>query len=146
MEESEKVFDQIYPEQLELKVENHGSYASFLNLDIRLVNNQFVYKLYDKRDAFPFFIVRMPHMCSNIPSKIFYSALMGEFLRIARSTLKIEDFIPKASDLILRLLRQGGNEHTMKKQLLKITRRHPESFKQFHTRNVDLVNYCFVSN
>ena len=59
-------------------------------------------KLYDKRDDFPFFIVRMPHMSSNIPQSIFYSALVGEFLRIGRSTLRFEDFLPKAKELLDR--------------------------------------------
>ena len=138
-----RVYNDIYPEELELKVEHQGSSASFLNLDLSIVNKQFIYKLFDKRDAFPFFIVRMPHMSSNIPSKIFYSALMGEFLRIARSTLRVEDFIPKASDLVVRMKTQGGNEKVMQKQLMKIINRHPDSFTQFHTRNVTLINSCF---
>ena len=50
-----KVFKDIYPDELELKVEHEGNSASFLNLDIRIENNQFVYKLYDKRDAISFF-------------------------------------------------------------------------------------------
>ena len=46
-------------------------------------------------------------LSSNIPKKIFYSALVGEFLRIARATLHLSDFIPKATDLIKRMLNQG---------------------------------------
>ena len=87
------VFKDIYPEELELKLEHSGLYASFLNLDITIVDGIFVYKLYDKGDNFPFYIVRMPHMSSNIPQSIFYSALVGEFLRIARSTLHILSLI-----------------------------------------------------
>ena len=63
----------------------------------------FVYKLYDKRDAFPFSIVRMPYTSSNIPENIFYSAMVGEFLRIAGSTLLYEDFLPRVIELIQRL-------------------------------------------
>ena len=91
-----KVFKDIYPEELELKLEHSGQYASFLNLDITIEDGIFNYKLYDKRDAFPFHIVRMPHINSNIPRGIFYSALVGEFLRIARSTLQLRHFLPKA--------------------------------------------------
>ena len=81
---------EIYPSDLELKEEHSGIHATFLNLDISISNRRFVYKLFDKRDSFPFFIVRMPHMDSNIPKSIFYSSLVGEFLRIGRSTcLKI---------------------------------------------------------
>ena len=115
-----KVFKDIYPDELELKVEHEGNSASFLNLDIHIQNNQFVYKLYDKGDAFPFSIVRMPYLCSNIPKKIFYSALVGEFLRIARATLYLSDFEPKAIDLVKRMLNQGGDRTSIEKYLLKI--------------------------
>ena len=94
-----KVYKNIYPEELELKLEHSGSHATFLNLDITIKDGIFIYKLFDKRDAFPFSIVRMPHMDSNIPESIFYSALIGEFLRIARSTLLLEDFRNKAREL-----------------------------------------------
>ena len=137
------MFQEIYPDDLELKTEHQGTSASFLNLDINISDNCFVYKLFDKRDAFPFVIVRMPYMCSNIPNKIFYSALVGEFLRIARSTLKVADFIPKASLLISRLLKQGGDAFKMKRKLAKMIDKHPKSFQQFHMPKDQLINVCF---
>ena len=133
------VFKDIYPDELELKVEHEGSSGSFLHLDIRVEEGQFVYKLYDKRDAFPFSIVRMPYLSSNIPKKIFYSALVGEFLRIARATLQISDFEPKAIDLIKRMLNQGADQKCVERYLLKIIRRHPESFTHFKTNPLEMV-------
>ena len=54
---------EIYPPELELKKENsEDDHATFLNLDIKIEDRRFIYKLYDKRDDFPFFIVRMPHI------------------------------------------------------------------------------------
>ena len=52
---------EIYPKELEIKLEHQGTYASFLNLDNIIVYGKLVYKLYDKRDSFPFF-VRTPHI------------------------------------------------------------------------------------
>ena len=78
------------PPELELKEEHAGHHANCLCLEIKIEGKKFIYKLYAKRDNFPFNIVRMPHMASNIPKAIFYSALVGEFLRIGRSTLKFE--------------------------------------------------------
>ena len=140
-----RVFKDIYPNELELKVEHEGDSASFLNLDIRVEENQFAYKLYDKRDAFPFSIVRMPYLYSIIPTKIFYSALIGEFLRIARATLYLSDFEPKAIDLGKRIVNQGGDRKCVEKYILKIIRRHPDSFSQFSIRPVDLVQKCFLA-
>ena len=58
-----------------LKCEHHGMHATFLDLDIKISDGVFVYKLYDKRDDFPFFVVRMPDRSSNIPSYIFYGTI-----------------------------------------------------------------------
>ena len=140
-----RVFKDIYPNELQLKVEHEGDSASFLNLDIRVEENQFVYKLYDKRDAFPFSIVRMPYLSSNIPKKIFYSALIGEFLRIARATIYLSDFEPKAIDLVKRIVNQGGHRKCVEKYILKISRRQPDSFSQFCIGPVDLVQKCFLA-
>ena len=103
-----RVYKDIYPEELELKLEHFGTSASFLNLQIDIDRGVFVYKLFDKRDAFPFSIVRMPFRDSNIPESIFYSALVGEFLRIARSTLLLDDFKFKAKELCDRMIKQRG--------------------------------------
>ena len=66
----------IYPKELELKVEHQGSYASFLDLELKIDNSIFVYKLFYKRDKFPFFIFRVSILSSNIRSRIFFSELL----------------------------------------------------------------------
>ena len=114
-----RVHKDIYPSELELKVEHSGSQASFLNLYITIKEGIFVYRLFDKRDDFPFSIVRMPYVTSNIPESIFYSGMVEEFLRIARSTLLLADFLPKARELIHRLKNQGAVQHTSIRHLQK---------------------------
>ena len=121
----------IYPPELSLKVEHSGNHATFLDLDITISNNKFIYKLFDKRDAFPFFIVRMPYLCSNIPSFIFYGTFMSEVLRIARNTLLYEDFKPKASSLFNRMINQGGNKLKLASTLSKLVNNHSQEFIGF---------------
>ena len=125
-------FLDIYPPELELKVEHEGPHATFLDLDISIAGNRFIYKLYDKRDNFNFFIVRMPQMTSNIPSTVFYGSVLSEFLRIARCTLLFEDFIPKANQLFKRMVTQGGNKSLISRQILKACLRHPAAFLKFN--------------
>ena len=137
-------FSEIYPEELELKVEHSGDHATFLCIDVTIENKKFIYKLYDKRDDFPFSIVRMPHMSSNIPSTIVYSALVGEFLRIGRSTLKLQHFTPKAEELLDRMIAQGAKVSISKKKILKIMSDHPEDFSQFKTEHNTLVENLFL--
>ena len=57
---------------MELKVENQGTIkASHLDLHFEIKDRVLISKLYDKREAFKFSVVRMPFKCSNMPYKIF---------------------------------------------------------------------------
>ena len=102
-------FKNIYPKELDLKVERQGNHVSFLDLDIKVEDSVFVYKPFDKRDKFSLFIVRIPHLSSNIPSTISSGSIFSELLWIARCPLRTYDFIPWASDLLSRMIVWGGN-------------------------------------
>ena len=71
-------------------------------------NNISLYKLFDKRDTFPFTVVWMPHIDSNFSRTIFYSTIKSEVLRIACSTLFLDDFIPKHKEIINRVESHGS--------------------------------------
>ena len=118
--EFERCFKEIYPNELELKKEHDGDSVSFLDLQIDLNENRFETSLYDKRDNFPFSIVRMPYKCSNIPSNIFYSSIGAEILRIGRACSSTEAFLLSAQKLIKRMIKQGAKYSRVKKTLVKI--------------------------
>ena len=145
-DEFSKSFKNIYPKELELKIEHQGDHATFLDLDIKVEDGVFVYKLFDKRDTFPFFIVRMPHFSSNIPSSIFYASAFSEFLRIARCTLRLNDFIPRASELFSRMILQGGHKASLSKQIRKGFNRYPELFNKYHTTYEEMINMIINHN
>ena len=135
-----KYYKDIYPPELELKLENSGNQASFLNLFVEKSDGIFKYKLYDKRDDFPFSIVRMPFKDSNIPENIFYSALSGEILRIGRSTLLKEDFIPKISELIIRIKHQGSSYFKTRKTIQRVMEKHDDAFSKFKLVENELID------
>ena len=81
----------------------------------------------------------MPYIDSNIPQSIFYSALVGEFLQIARSTLLLEDFTEKAKTLCKRMKTQGANINRMKTSLRKIILRHQSDFSPFKVSSKSLL-------
>ena len=76
-----------YVQQLELKEEHNDSYATSLDMDISIDKGKFTFKMLEKRDALSFHVVRMPSITSNIPSIIFYSFTISDFVRINRSIL-----------------------------------------------------------
>ena len=133
-------FRSIYPPELELKCEHQGTRATFLDLEIIISNGIFIYKLFDKRDGFPFFIVRMPDLSGNIPSHVFYGSIMSEFLRIARCTLIYADFLVSAIGLFKRMVNQGGSKHKVLLQIRRAIVRHPKPFKKFNKRAKDIMN------
>ena len=76
-----KSYKEIYPEEMELKPENEGHLSSSY-LDLQIVVND---KQFDS-NLFPFNVVCMPYLQSNMPSKMFFSTIRAEILPICRAT------------------------------------------------------------
>ena len=132
-EEFEKRYKEIYPDVLRLKCEHRGNHATFYDLDITIQNGIFVYKLFDKRDNFPFSIVRMPDLSGNIPEHIFYGSIYSELLRIARASLRYSDFLSKSRQLKNRMLKQGASIPKLVKTIDKIFLKNQNTFFSFNT-------------
>ena len=121
--------EEIYPLELERNKETEGtSNATFLDLNIETDGVKFATSLYDKRNAFSFSIVRMPFLCSIIPSRMFHFSFGTEILRMARVSTACERFLSSAKALVRKVLRQGGKYLRLKKVLGKMYARHPGSF------------------
>ena len=113
--------EEIYPPELELNKENEGtSDVTFLDLNIETDGVKFATSLYDKRNASPFFIVRIPFLCSNIPFRMFYFSFGAEILRTATVSATCESFLSSAEALVRRVPRQVGKYVSLKKVLGKI--------------------------
>ena len=127
--EFEKHFQDIYPEELELGKENSSNLiASFLDLDLKIKDGRFQVGLFDKRDGFPFTIVRMPYRSSNIPSNMFYSSIGAETLRIARASNNPDCFSLSIKPLVIRMLKQGACKEKLNNVLCKFFNKHQNDF------------------
>ena len=87
--------------------------------------------MFDKRDEFSFSVVRMPYRGNNIPSYIFYGTILSEIVRIARSTLLLDDLVPRVGALLKRMLKQGADMEKLIRQCKKAIEKHSDSFKKF---------------
>ena len=116
--EFERSFREIYPPELDLNKEHFGNKVSFLDLLISKENRQLNMKLFDKRDDFPFSIVRMPFSDSNIPS-MFYSSIGAEILRISRVSSAEVQFFHSSEAVITRMINQGVRKEQLKKNTKK---------------------------
>ena len=124
-------FKNIYSKELDLKVERQGNHVSYLDLDIKVEESVFVHKPFDKRDKFSLFIVRIPHLSSNIQSTISSGSIFSELFWIARCPLRTYDFIPWASDLLSKMIASGGNRAALTKQLRKTFLHYQNIFQKF---------------
>ena len=90
-------FKDIYPPELQLHLETSGDHVTFLDLDLTLVDGHLDVKLFDKRHSFPFAIVRLQFLSSNIPTTMFYYFIGADILRIGRVSSSFENFLLSAS-------------------------------------------------
>ena len=130
----------IYPAELQVKCEHESQQATFLDLDITIKDGLFIYKLFDKREEFPFSIVRMPDLSGNIPDHVFYGSVMSEFLRIARAILLYQDFLPRAKSLFRRMISQNGNKEMLLHQLKKAIINHSKIFSRYRKTTQDILS------
>ena len=123
--EFESNYSNIYPEELQLGKENTGKHeTSFLDLNIKTKDGRFQFGLFDKRDSFPFSIVRMPDQSSNVPSSIVHSDIGAESLRVARASNNPESFSTAIKPLIARMSRQGVSIGKINSSILKFFNKH----------------------
>ena len=83
-----------------------------------------------KGGLWKFFFKCCQYIDSNIPAYIFYETILSEIVRIARSTLLLDDFIPRLGALIKRMLKQGADMWKMIHQCKKaMENNQPQDFR-----------------
>ena len=103
-----KVFKDIYPNELQLKNTTIDSKTSnFLDLNISIENNEFVTKLYDKRNDFSFKVISMPNLHSNIPIKPAYGVFISQVHRLFNINSKADGFCNDVTLLANKLVKQN---------------------------------------
>ena len=143
--EFERCFPNIYPQELELKKETVGICdVTFLDLDLTIADRKFIIKLFDQRDTFPFDIVRMPFILSNMPSTIFYSSIGAEILRISRASNNVHHFIAASRTLLSRMISQGARHHRLVRVLKKTYGRNISTFSHIASDAATFVSKLIV--
>lgn len=128
-----KVTSGIYtPGELELR-RKHGNNTkeTFLDVDIKMKNNEFQIGRFNKRDSFPFSILRMPEKSSNIPSNIFYTSIGANCLGIARIAIACNNessFLNFIYRLVRRVISKEAKKCRIVNVLLKFPNKHQSDF------------------
>ena len=127
------VINGIYPKQLQIVDTNPSNdlQSTFLDLEIEVVNIKFSTKLYDKRRDFPFNVISMPNLRSNVPNKQSYGIFVGELYRIAKSSSKFVDLVVEVKGLLSKLLKQNFNKLLLIKYLKRFIKSKPACLHKY---------------
>ena len=88
--------------------ENTGTSSStILEIDVNIINDKFVTKLYDKRTDFNFTIVKYPMMSSNIHSSTVYNTFYTELISITRVSSIVVSYIADCKTLYTKMVSNG---------------------------------------
>jgi len=130
---NKKFYDEvsnIYPNTLKLTRQNidRDDDAQYMDLDIKIVDNEFRVKVYDKRDSFNFVINSFPYLSANIHENNMLNVYVSQLVRYVRICTDINDFHEKHKYLCNKLIGNGFEE---KKLITK--------FKLFCTKHGNLM-------
>lgn len=124
----------IYPRELEISNTNvvpHNA-GSFLDIDIKVNNNRFVTKIYDKRRDFNFDILGLPAFLSNIPSNMVFGVICSQFCRFAFACMKGCDFVYNCQLFVDKLRHNGFPPWLLKKLVSKFENKKARSLSKFN--------------
>ena len=132
----------IYPTCLVLEKTNiSDKRATFLDLDIRVIDNKFDIKLYDKRKDFSFNVLSMPNLMSNVPERQTYSVFYSQIFRLCNANSNIDNFISDVKELINKLVGQNFDKNVLMRYLKKfIYNKHPCTYKYWRNITVSMFN------
>ena len=123
----------IYPRFLEITNTNGDNFrnSTFLDIDIKIVNNKFITKVYAKRREFNFDILGLPAFLSNIPNNMTYGIISSQFSRFANICMIKEDFLLNCQLIINKINYNGFPSWLLKKYVCKFKNRKSLTISKF---------------
>ena len=116
----------------------------FLDLDITITNNQFITKVYDKREDFKFDIVNFSHLDSNIPKTPAYGVFISQLIRYSRICSDFSSFQAKSLQLCSRLIKKGYKYFKLKSTFKTFLSRQPLVIIKYKQKVDSMLKDCLV--
>ena len=90
--------------------------SNYLDLSIKLKDDNFQYKSFDKRDDYNFDVIRYPDLSGNIPFSPSYGVFVSQCKRFSEVNNSFENFINDMKMLQSRLVQQGFLKHKLRER------------------------------
>ena len=135
------IASEIYPSSLTLTQENDQSdSANVLDMVAEIKDGRVLTKVYCKTDHFPFDVISLPFLDSNLDSGICYRVFYGQVIRFQRLSSLKEDFEIRVKFLADILLNRGYNMNSLQRQFCKAVDKYTSEFQKW-ALPLDLVSW-----
>ena len=117
---------------LELSQENEDlRQATVLDMQVSIDRGNFITKVYNKTDSFPFDVISMPFLESNICEKICYKVFYSQILRYQRLCSNMEDFCSRTKMLGDQLMERGYKFSKLSKEFVGVLNNYKGEFERW---------------
>ena len=99
-------------------------------------------KIYCKTDHFPFEVISLPFLESNLDTNICYNVFYGQIVRFQRLTSLKEDFEARVKFLANILIKRGYNKNFLRKRFTKAIDKYGFEFQKW-SLPLDLKSWFF---
>ena len=135
------ITSQIYPPSLTLTQENDSDCAAtVLDMDVKIIENRFVTKVYCKTDYFPFDVISLPFLESNINGRLCYLVFYGQVLRFQRLCTHKGDFEDRAKLLADTLIDRKFDKVKLRTQFCRVVNKYMCEFQKWQVPT-DILNW-----
>ena len=121
----------IYPPSLSLTQENDSSdRACVLDMDVKIDNGSVTTKVFCKHDIFPFDVISLPFLESNLDTRICYRVFYGQIVRFERLCSFKQGFEDRTKFLLDVLINRGYNFYLLRRQFCKAIEKYVSNFQR----------------
>ena len=100
-------------------------------MHVRIQDGQITTKVYCKTDDFPFSVISLPFLVSNLDSKVCYMVFYGQVIRYQRLTSLKGDFEVRTKFLADILLARGYNKKILCNKFSKAVQKYILEFQKW---------------
>ena len=105
--------------------------ATVLDMEVKIVQKNYITEVYCKTDNFPFNVISLPFLESNISNRLCYLVFYGQVLRYQRLCSLRKDFELRTLKLATQLTDRGYDPNKLSKQFVKVIGNYREEFTRF---------------
>ena len=128
----------IYPKEMVVKNTNVSpTKVTYLDVEINVKDNKYIYKSYDKRRDFDFPIAKYPNLNGNIPIKPAYGVFISQVIRFCAINMLLKDFKQDVIELVKILLHQGFKHKMLRNKFKQFARDNVVRWAHFGTNFLD---------